>query len=59
MFRCCIECPLTGGSVAFALNNITYGESLLALFGNYKAKKKKEALNKKTKNKKEQNREKI
>lgn len=35
------KCPLTGGSIAFALNNITHWEILLALSGNYKAKKSK------------------
>lgn len=48
-FDVVLKCPLTGGSVAFALNNITHWEILLALSGNYKAKKRKEeeAINKK------------
>lgn len=53
------KCPLTGGSIAFALNNITHWEILLALSGNYKAKKSKkkeeEAIKKKKKQIKKKN----
>lgn len=55
------KCSLTGGSIAFALNNITHWEILLHYLAITKQKKaqKKEAIKKKTDQKKEQIREKI